>query len=149
MPEENSPQGEEEIASEDPARPPAGDLGEGLIGDINKEDIADENYERAQSRDLGGKRIERLETEKMQLANMGRRHELSDLKRDSWMKLGCSIFFGILLVLQLIMMNWIFLKVGKGDLAFKEYELHLYMTGTLAEVFFIVYIIVRYLFPKR
>jgi len=51
-------------------------------------------------------------------------------------------FLGI----QLGLMNLVFILTGAGILQFDHYVLHLYMGGTLAEIFGIVLVITRRLF---
>lgn len=63
-------------------------------------------------------------------------------------KLYAKWFIAILLG-QLALMNLVFIGVGLGCLKFDEYALHLYMGGTLAEVFGVVFVITKYLFNKR
>lgn len=63
-------------------------------------------------------------------------------------KLYAKFFIGILIG-QLLLMNLVFIGVGVGCLGFEEYALHLYMGGTLAEVFGVVFVITKYLFSKR
>ena len=52
---------------------------------------------------------------------------------------------------QLLVMNAVFILVGFGWLKFPATSnyLQIYMSGTLAEVFGIVFLITRYLFAKR
>jgi hypothetical protein len=72
-----------------------------------------------------------------------------DLRADTALKKTYAIWFVGILIGQLAVMNLIFLLVGVGLLRFSDYVLHLYMGGTLAEVFGVVFVITRYLFPKR
>ncbi len=46
-------------------------------------------------------------------------------------------------------MNIVFICVGANYLNYEDYALHLYMGGTLAEVFGIVLVITKYLFAKK
>ena len=50
---------------------------------------------------------------------------------------------------QLFVMNTVFIFVGLHILHFHDFVLNLYMGGTLAEVFGVVLVIARYLFPRR
>ncbi len=59
-----------------------------------------------------------------------------------------SWFIGILIG-QLLLMNVTFFCVGLGFLAFSQWSLNLYMGGTLAEVFGVILIITKNLFPKK
>lgn len=54
------------------------------------------------------------------------------------------------LVVQLLVMNVVFISVGFGKLHFSEWAINVYVTGTLAQVFLVVRDIVKYLFrmPK-
>lgn len=53
------------------------------------------------------------------------------------------------LVGQLIVMNVVFILVGANVLKFSDYILHLYTGGTLLEVFGMVLVITKSLFPKK
>jgi len=54
-----------------------------------------------------------------------------------------------LLVGELIVMNIVFFLTGCGLLEFTETVLEIYMGGTLTEVFGIVVIVSKYLFPNN
>jgi len=54
-----------------------------------------------------------------------------------------------ILIGQLLLMNLIFALAGWGTLKFTETTLEIYMGGTLAEVFAIVAIVSKYLFPNN
>lgn len=73
----------------------------------------------------------------------------ADKKSDTRLKRLYAVWFIGILIGQLVLMNLVFIGVGVGCLSFHEYALHLYMGGTLAEVFGIVFVITKYLFPKR
>jgi len=75
--------------------------------------------------------------------------QTDDLKLTIQLKEFYAKGFIWILVGQLVVMNAIFVCVGFHVLVFTDYVLHLYMGGTLAEVFGIVLVITRYLFPKR
>ncbi len=85
----------------------------------------------------------------MSLDDERKRAETDDLKTDTGLKKHYARWFIGILIGQLVVMNAIFYGVGIEKLKFTDYVLHLYMGGTLAEVFGIVYVITRYLFPKR
>lgn len=53
-----------------------------------------------------------------------------------------------ILIGQLIVMNAVFIGAGLKCLNFENYVLELYLTGTLAEVFGIVLVITKNLFPQ-
>ena len=53
-----------------------------------------------------------------------------------------------IMVIQLIVMNRVFLDVGSGLLKYDNYVLHLYITVTLLELFGLVLVITKYLFKK-
>lgn len=53
-----------------------------------------------------------------------------------------------IMAIQLIVMNRVFLDVGSGLLKYDNYVLHLYITGTLLELFGLVLVITKYLFKK-
>ncbi len=85
----------------------------------------------------------------MSLDDERKQAETDDLKTDTRLKKHYARWFIGILIVQLAVMNLIFVCVGLDKLKFTDYVLHLYMGGTLAEVFGIVYVITRYLFPKR
>lgn len=75
--------------------------------------------------------------------------QTADLRTDTELKRRYAHWFVLVLIGQLVVMNLVFALVGVGVLNFADYALHLYMGGTLAEVFGVVFIITRYLFSKR
>ena len=54
-----------------------------------------------------------------------------------------------ILIGQLVVMNIVFILTGIGLLKFSKWILELYMGGTLAEVFGVIFVITRHLFPTR
>jgi len=58
-------------------------------------------------------------------------------------------WFKWILIIQLVIMNGIFVFSGIGILKFSDWELKLYMGGTLTEIFGIVWIITSHLFPNK
>jgi hypothetical protein len=77
------------------------------------------------------------------------RARIYDQQTDTELKRKYANNFFWLLVAQLIVMNCVFVFVGKGLLNYTEMTLNLYMGGTLAEVFGVVLVITRYLFSKK
>lgn len=75
--------------------------------------------------------------------------QTDDLRTDTQLKRHYAYWFIGILIAQLLIMNLIFILVGVGKLTFADYVLHLYMGGTLAEVFGVVFVITRYLFSSR
>lgn len=73
----------------------------------------------------------------------------ADKVADTALKKLYAYWFIAILLGQLALMNLVFIGVGFGWLKFQEYALHLYMGGTLAEVFGVVFVITKYLFNKR
>jgi hypothetical protein len=72
-----------------------------------------------------------------------------DLRQDTKLKRLYAYWFIGILAVQLLLMNGVFVAVGIGCLKFSEPVLQMYMAGTLAEVFGVVYVITRYLFSKK
>lgn len=70
------------------------------------------------------------------------------LDDDRRLKMLYGIWALWLLAGQLVIMNAVFIGVGFGILKFQEYALHLYLGGTLLEVFGIVMVVTRYLFKQ-
>lgn len=54
----------------------------------------------------------------------------------------------IALAIQLVIMNAIFAAVGFTWLKYEQWALHLYVTGTLIEIFALVLVVTKYLFPQ-
>lgn len=54
-----------------------------------------------------------------------------------------------ILIIQISVMNIIFICVGVGILKFLHWNLELYIGGTLAEVFGVILVITKHLFPKN
>ncbi len=78
-----------------------------------------------------------------------RKAYIDDKKTDTLLKKKYATFFFWLLVVQLIAMNVVLILVGMGNLNFTDVTMNLYMGGTLAEVFGIVFVITRYLFSNK
>ncbi len=75
--------------------------------------------------------------------------KVKDLKTDRELKKSYAKWFIFILVGQLLSMNIIFISVGFGYLKFDEWSLNLYMGGTLAEVFGVIIVITKSLFPIK
>jgi len=75
--------------------------------------------------------------------------EIADRKSDRALKQKHAVWFIWILIAQLIVMNIAFFLVGNGKMTFQEWSLNLYMTGTLAQVFGVVYVITKNLFPNN
>ena len=76
--------------------------------------------------------------------------KVDDTKTDTKLKKLYAYWFIGILIGQLLVMNLVFIAVGLSWLNFIEpTHLSLFMGGTLAEVFGVVYVITRYLFSKK
>ncbi|MDR3429993.1 hypothetical protein [Silvimonas sp.] len=75
--------------------------------------------------------------------------QTSDLIAETALKRFYAKWSMIGLAAQLLVMNLVFIGVGVQCLQFSDYILHLYMAGTLAECFGVVFVITRYLFSKH
>jgi hypothetical protein len=74
----------------------------------------------------------------------------SDLEAEIKLKKSYGIWFLVILACQLLVMNIVFILVGKGLLNFKDdLTLQLYMGGTMTEVFGLVLVVTKYLFKRR
>jgi hypothetical protein len=91
----------------------------------------------------------RTEIEKLKIENHKLKLDNDDKEQDRKLKKHFAYWSIGVLIVQLLIMNFVFYMVGIEKLKFDNYSLHLYMAGTLAEVFGIVFIITKYLFPKR
>jgi hypothetical protein len=75
--------------------------------------------------------------------------ETKDRKSDRKLKKSYAKNFFWILVVQLGLMNIIFLLYGCGLLTYDAYTLDIFVTATLLEVFGIVAIITKNLFPRK
>jgi hypothetical protein len=78
-----------------------------------------------------------------------KRADTDDKKADIELKKLYATRFLWILSVQLIAMNGVFVAVGLEKLEFSDIVLNLFMGGTLAEVFGVVFVITRYLFSKK
>ncbi|CAM4406963.1 hypothetical protein [Pseudoalteromonas ostreae] len=77
------------------------------------------------------------------------REKVEDFKADRELKKFYANWFIKILIAQLVVMNLLFFCVGFQCLAFDEWSLNLYMGGTLAEVFGVIFVITKNLFPTK
>lgn len=90
----------------------------------------------------GQKQLETLDPEKQARVN--------DFKVNTELKIKYAYWFVLILICQLLTMNAIFIMVGRKILQFDDPKyLQIYMGGTMAEVFGVVFVITRYLFSKK
>jgi hypothetical protein len=85
--------------------------------------------------------LDSLDRQRKHLENCGLKDELT-LKRHY----GYGLI--VILIVQLLIMNVVFVAAGMKLLSFSEYVLHLYMGGTLLEIFGLVLIVTKYLFKR-
>ena len=90
-----------------------------------------------------------LQSEKTEELNLLQRQEIKERETDLALKKKYANWFIGILMGQLLIMNIIFVFTGLEYLNFDKWVLQLYMGGTLAEVFGVVYIITKHLFPKK
>ena len=72
-----------------------------------------------------------------------------DKEQDRTLKNKWASWFVWILIVQLALMNIVFMLVGLGLLEFSDISLNVFMGGTLAEVFGVIIVITRNLFPNR
>ena len=77
------------------------------------------------------------------------RQDIHDRQSDRTLKRSYANGFKLILIGQLLIMNAVFIAVGLGWLNFEGHVLELYLGGTLAEVFGIVIVITKNLFPIK
>jgi hypothetical protein len=77
------------------------------------------------------------------------RQDEEDRISDRGLKRMYANWFKWILIVQLSVMNLIFIIAGAKRLNFSHWALELYMVGTLAEVFGIVQVITKHLFPTK
>lgn len=75
--------------------------------------------------------------------------KVEDSKADRDLKKSYAKWFIYILIGQLAIMNVAFFCVGFGWLKFDEWSLNLYMGGTLAEVFGVIFVITKNLFSNK
>lgn len=75
--------------------------------------------------------------------------KVKDAESDRLLKEKYAKYFILILVVQLLIMNYVFIFAGLKVLEFEKWTLDLYMGGTLAEVFGIVLVITKNLFPPK
>ena len=69
-------------------------------------------------------------------------------KTEQRMKQGLSLGISIILVIQVIFINVVVWKIGKGEMDFDELTIRLFITGIFAEIVALVKIVINNLFPK-
>ena len=79
------------------------------------------------------------DTERQHIANHGARSDIA-LKR--FYATGVFWILGI----QIVLVDAVFIAKGIGCLTYSDYELHLFLSGTLLQVFGIVWVITKHLF---
>jgi len=89
------------------------------------------------------------EAEAKAIANDHDRLRNEALEEDNRLKRRYGNGLLIALAVQLLIMNLVFAAVGFGWLDYKDWALHLYVSGTLAEIFALVLVVTKYLFPKH
>ncbi|AZZ97381.1 hypothetical protein [Pseudoalteromonas sp. R3] len=75
--------------------------------------------------------------------------KVKDAESDRDLKQKYAWWFIGILVVQLFIMNAVLVLVGLEKLQFEEWTLNLYMAGTLAEVFGVILVITKNLFPTK
>jgi hypothetical protein len=75
--------------------------------------------------------------------------QIENSKQDRGLKRKLANWFMWILVGQLIIMNGVFILAGMGFLGYGRWALELYMAGTLAQVFGIVLVMTKNLFPLK
>lgn len=75
--------------------------------------------------------------------------KIKDSKQDRNLKKIYATYFIWILIFQLVAMNAIFILVGCKVLTFGDLVLDVYITGTLAQVFGVVLVITKNLFPIK
>ena len=83
-------------------------------------------------------------------AERNRSHKLKNdnLETDIKLKKSYAKWLIGVMIGQLLIMNIVFIFVGLDFMKYNEYILHLYISGTLLELFGLVLVITKYLFKK-
>jgi len=75
--------------------------------------------------------------------------DIENKRSDRRLKKGYAKWIMVILIIQLLIMNIVFILTGFKLLVFDKYVIDIYLTGTLAEVFGIVLVITKNLFPQK
>ncbi len=75
--------------------------------------------------------------------------DLDDRDNDRVLKRQYAKWFIGILIVQLVVMNVVFVLAGRDSLFYDQWVLELYMAGTLTEVFFVVKVITKSLFQVK
>lgn len=68
------------------------------------------------------------------------------IKKDTELKGKYAIILIIILIFQLVVLNFLFILKGLGSLEFSDTTFNIFITGGIAEIFLLVRTIVKYLF---
>jgi hypothetical protein len=74
---------------------------------------------------------------------------VDDMRTDTKLKTLYAYWFIGILIGQLVLLSFVFIAVGYKWLNYDNYVLHLYLSGTLLEVFGVVLVITKYLFSRK
>lgn len=108
-----------------------------------------ENDKKTESRDFTSKEITELRQTNTvdNLLHPLEREKIKNAEQDRGLKGKLAHCFLWILIGQLVIMNIIFACTGIGWLSYDQWTLDLYMTGTLAQVFGVVLVMTKNLFP--
>ena len=70
-------------------------------------------------------------------------------KTERLLKLVFSSVIGVILIVQISILNFLVIQIGQGNLKFDEWTIRLFVTGVFAEIVALVKIIITNLFPQN
>ncbi|MGP7732849.1 hypothetical protein ACTZQ0_00955 [Oceanimonas smirnovii] len=110
--------------------------------------LASSNPKNSHPSQLKAKEADRLDEEYKREEVNGKKLDNAGKAQDNSLKKTYGLSLLGILAVQLIVMNAVFVLVGLDKLDYKDWALHLYVTGTLAEIFALVLIVTKYLFSN-
>ena len=111
--------------------------------------VASDSKKNVVKSNINIKQAPNFDAEMRQAEVKGKDLENEGKKQDNELKKTYGFWLLIILGAQLLIMNFTFISVGFSWLNYNEWALHLYVSGTLAEVFALVFIVTKYLFPNN
>lgn len=108
--------------------------------------IEDDEYEEILSRTISDRELDdyKERDDRIQVLTIW----MNEKKSEQRMKRGLSYVISTILIIQIVYINIIVWKIGKGTMIFDEWTIRLFITGVFAEIVALVKIVVSNIFPK-
>ena len=74
---------------------------------------------------------------------------ISSMQKDNYLKEKYAKYLIWILIVQLALINIIFIAIGRGILIYDNFTINLYVTGSILEITTLITIIVKYLFSNK